>query len=51
MTTLKKMYVVLDFIKMNTEAQKYFFKVLLLVKDNTKTHMELNLTIKSTFLP
>ena len=38
------MYVVLDFIKMNTEAQKYFFKVLLLVKDNPKTYMELNLT-------
>ena len=36
---------------MNTEVQKYFFKVLLLVKDNTKTDMELDLTIKSMFLP
>jgi len=45
------MYVVLYFIKMNTEIQKYFFKVLLPVKDNTKTDMELDLTIKSMFLP
>lgn len=45
------MYVVFYFIKMNTEVQKYFFKVLLLVKDNTKTDMELDLTIKSMFLP
>lgn len=36
---------------MNTEIQKYFFKVLLPVKDNTKTDMELDLTIKSMFLP
>lgn len=45
------MYVVLYFIKMTTEVHKYFFKVLLLVKDNTKTDMELDLTIKSMFLP
>lgn len=36
---------------MTTEVHKYFFKVLLLVKDNTKTDMELDLTIKSMFLP
>lgn len=35
---------------MDTEVQKYFFKVLPTIKD-TRTHMELHLTIKSMFLP